>query len=145
MGSWLCCQTVQRVTYESYLAISAMPLAQAAWSGVQESASFRLMLAPWLIKIFTTVRLLSKTAWWSADKPEKSKCGFYDYVPVLWWMPSKLECKQKRADHESNFPRKSWNKQQKLFSNLLFFQWKERYFDFKEHAFRLLKVHQCPP
>ena len=54
---------------ESYLAISEHPFAQAAWSGVQESSSWRLMSDPWPIRILTTFRLLSSTAWWRAVKP----------------------------------------------------------------------------
>ena len=54
----------------SHFAISEQPLAQAACSGVHESASCRLICAPWPRRIFTTLKLLSRTAWWRADMPE---------------------------------------------------------------------------
>ena len=50
--------------------MSAIPLAQAACKGVQESSSCWFISEPWLIRILTTAKLLSKTAWCNAVMPE---------------------------------------------------------------------------
>ena len=59
--------------WKSYFAISQHPFAHAAWSAVHESSSCRFISDPWLIKILTTLKLLSRTAWWRAVKPEKNR------------------------------------------------------------------------
>ena len=51
--------------------MSAAPFAQAACNGVQESSSCWFISDPCPIKILTTVKLLSNTAWCKAVMPVK--------------------------------------------------------------------------
>ena len=67
--------------------MSAIPLAQAACRGVQESSSCWFISEPWVIRILTTAKLLSRMAWCKAVMPE-----IYDKMDRHSWDACLLAC-----------------------------------------------------